>query len=510
MSEPEASTAMRNADDPFLARLQEAVGRPGPVNVARDPVNQPMIRHWADIIDDANPCYVDPDAAALSVHGGIVAPPTMLDVWDKAGVQMRRDGASPVGAVIDVLDAAGFTSTLATNSDLEMTRYLRPGEVLESVARLESVSPEKHTAIGRGHFVTWRTDYATVEGEHVGSVLFRMLKFAPGTGRVDGPSAAGAHGAGAAPPPDPDPSRRPRPAINADNQFFWDGARAHELRIQECNACGALHFPPSPRCRDCGSFSMGFRVASGRGTLYAWAVPHHPQVNGFRYPVLTGLVELEEGTRLVANLVAMAREHIRIGMPLELCWLDSHPALEPGAIDSRGPITLPQFRPVRPARCESTRSVTELEVGDELALCPIPVSATLIVGGALMTRDYFDVHHDRDLAQRRGSRDIFMNIHTSLGLSQRYLSDCLGPETVFRDIRVRLGVPNHPGDTMTMSGAITALDRATGEISVSFRGTNETGDHVTGTAALVLPGGSEHDAIRAASAAAHAEREARS
>ncbi len=501
MSDPDSTTRTRPPDDPFVARLQEAVGRPGPVNVARDPVNQPMIRHWADIIDDVNPCYVDPDAARSSVHGGIVAPPTMLDIWDKPGVQIRRDGENPVGAVITLLDAAGFTSTLATNSDMEITRYLRLGEVVESRPRLESVSSEKHTAIGRGHFVTWRTEYSTVEGEPVGNVLFRMLKFAPGTGRgamatIDAPGATAA--------PDSDPARRPRPAINADNQYFWDGARAHELRIQSCNACGTLHFPPSPRCRQCGAFSMGHRGASGRGTLYSWAAPHHPQVPGFRYPLLVGLIELEEGTRLVANLVGMKRQHIRIGMPLELCWLDSHPALENGAVDSRGPITLPQFRPVRPPRLETTVAISEVSVGDELALCPIPLTATLIVGGALMTRDYFDVHHDRDLAQRRGSPDIFMNIHTTLGLSQRYLSDCLGPEIVFRDLRIRLGVPNHPGDIMTMSGSISALDRSTGGITVAFTGSNEIGDHVTGTAAVVLPGGTAHAAIGQA-AATHSE-----
>jgi hypothetical protein len=179
-------------------------------------------------------------------------------------------------------------------------------------------------------------------------------------------------------------------------------------------------------------------------------------------------------------------------MPLEVCWLDSHPAVVDGADDSRGPITLPQFRPVRPPRRETTLGVADVAEGDELPLCPIPITATQVVGGALMTRDYFDAHHDRDMAMRRGSKDIFMNIHTSLGLSQRYVADWVGPEAIWRTLRVRLGAPNYPDDTMTMSGSVAAVDGATGVVTVAFRGANSLGDHVSGTAELVLPGGASY------------------
>jgi hypothetical protein len=135
-----------------------------------------------------------------------------------------------------------------------------------------------------------------------------------------------------------------------------------------------------------------------------------------------------------------------------------------------------------------------------MPLGPIPITPTLIVSAALATRDFQDVHHDRDLAQRAGSKDIFMNIHTSLGLSQRYLSDVLGPEAIFRNIRVRLGAPNYPGDIMTMTGEVTAVDAGAGEITVGFRGFNSLGDHVTGTADVLLPGGSAYDAFAKAGA----------
>jgi len=229
-------------------------------------------------------------------------------------------------------------------------------------------------------------------------------------------------------------------------------------------------------------------VSSGRGSLYSFAVPHHPQAPGFRYPVLVGLVALEEGTRLVSNIVGCEREDLRIGMPLELTWLDSHPALVEGATDSRGAISLPQFRPARQPRREATLAVTDVAGDDELPLCPVPITTTLVAGGALMTRDWFDAHHDRDMALQRGSPDVFMNIHTTVGLVQRYVSDWAGPEAQWTAIRVRLGAPNYPGDTMTMRGTVQAADPSTGAVTIGFRGSNSLGDHATGTAELVLPG----------------------
>ncbi len=95
-------------------------------------------------------------------------------------------------------------------------------------------------------------------------------------------------------------------------------------------------------------------------------MPHYPQVPGFKYPVIVGLVELEEGPRLVSNIVGVDRDQLEIGMPLEVTWLDTHPALVEGATDSRGPITIPQFRPAAPARRETTRAADSVSVGDKL------------------------------------------------------------------------------------------------------------------------------------------------
>ncbi|MEU9732475.1 MaoC/PaaZ C-terminal domain-containing protein [Streptomyces sp. NPDC048002] len=127
-----------------------------------------------------------------------------------------------------------------------------------------------------------------------------------------------------------------------------------------------------------------------------------------------------------------------------------------------------------------------MRAGDELAPLTVPVTRTLIVAGAVASRDYQDVHHDPELARLKGSPDIFMNILTTNGLVGRYLTDRLGPASVLRGLSIRLGAPNHPGDTMVLTGRIEAVDGDT--VTVRVVGTNSLGAHVTGTATVVLDG----------------------
>jgi acyl dehydratase len=149
---------------------------------ARDPVNLPMIRHWCDALDDCNPVYTDRDFARRSIHGGIVAPPTMLQAWTMRGLRppARPPAApGPQARLFELLDAAGFTSVVATDCSQEYRRYLRPGDELSVTMQIESVSPEKQTALGPGHFVTQRLVYRDQAGEEVAVMRFRMLKFRP-------------------------------------------------------------------------------------------------------------------------------------------------------------------------------------------------------------------------------------------------------------------------------------------------------------------------------------------
>ncbi|MFF3174266.1 MaoC family dehydratase [Streptomyces sp. NPDC057900] len=128
-----------------------------------------------------------------------------------------------------------------------------------------------------------------------------------------------------------------------------------------------------------------------------------------------------------------------------------------------------------------------MNVGEELAPLEIAVTRTLIVAGAVASRDYQDVHHDAELAREKGSPDIFMNILTTNGLVGRYVTDHFGPSAVLRKVAIRLGAPNYPGDTMVLSGKVTALG-SDGTAEVSIVGANGLGRHVTGTVTISVPG----------------------
>ncbi|GGT67597.1 MULTISPECIES: MaoC family dehydratase [Streptomyces] len=133
-----------------------------------------------------------------------------------------------------------------------------------------------------------------------------------------------------------------------------------------------------------------------------------------------------------------------------------------------------------------------MKAGDELPPLEIPITRTLIVAGAVASRDYQDVHHDAELARAKGSPDIFMNILTTNGLVGRYITDHFGPAAVLRKVAIRLGAPNHPGDTMTLTGTVTDIDGDTARVRVV--GANGLGRHVTGTVTVLLPGPGEKGA----------------
>ncbi len=328
--------------DPFAALVGRPVGR-GP-SVAPDPVNLPMIRHWAAAFEDRNPAYPDGDAARRTRHGGIVAPPLMLQTWTMATPKItgiRERGSSPTElegtGPLAALDQAGLVATLATDSEFEILRYLRIGDVVRAATVIEAISEEKRTRLGPGRFVTWATTYTDQDGAVVGRQRFRILKFDPGRAQVE---------------------RQP------------DSAPA---------------------------------VASApRGT----------------------------------------------------------PDSGSGAAGDR----------------------------EQLPLMEIAVTATVIVAGAIATRDFMPVHHDRDYAQSQGAPDIFMNILSDTAYCSRFLTDWAGPEAMIRRLAIRLGVPVFPGHTLGYEGTVVARRRDGNEqvADVGFTATNDLGPHVTGTAELSL------------------------
>jgi acyl dehydratase len=131
----------------------------------------------------------------------------------------------------------------------------------------------------------------------------------------------------------------------------------------------------------------------------------------------------------------------------------------------------------------------EVHVGDELPALSIDVTATVIVAGAIASRDFMPVHHDRDYANAQGAPDIFMNILSTTGHCSRFLTDWAGPEAMVTRLAIRLGVPTFPGTTLTVTGRVVDTQRQGDEglVDVELRATNDLGDHVTGTATLSLP-----------------------
>ena len=125
--------------------------------------------------------------------------------------------------------------------------------------------------------------------------------------------------------------------------------------------------------------------------------------------------------------------------------------------------------------------------GESLPELSIPLTSTLIVGGAIASRDFMPVHHDRSAAQAQGMSDVFMNILTTNGLVGRYVTDWAGSDAMLQRVAIKLGAPNLPGDSMTFSGRVVARDEAERAIDVEITGRNSWGNHVTGTVRVRLP-----------------------
>lgn len=128
-----------------------------------------------------------------------------------------------------------------------------------------------------------------------------------------------------------------------------------------------------------------------------------------------------------------------------------------------------------------------VEVGDELPPLDVPITTSLVVGGALASRDFTPVHHDRAAAREAGLQDVFMNILTTNGLVGRYVTDWAGADAALRGVKIKLGTPNLPGDTMKLRGRVAAKGDEDGVVEVEVVGKNSWGDHVTGTVRVALP-----------------------
>ena len=289
-----------------------AAAGPSAPRTARDPVNLPMIRNWTEALGDDNPVYTDPRAAAACGHGGLVAPPAMVQVWTMPGLRPARDPGDPLALMAGVLDEAGFTSVVATDCEQVYHRYLRPGEQLTVRTALEGVTGPKRTALGQGWFVTTCSTWY-VGDEPVATMVFRILKFRPPGPPATEPDTQTARPDTQAAEP---AGQVLRPVISRDTEFFWAGTAAGELRIQRCGQCGAVRHPPGPFCPRCGDARPEYVVAAGTGEVYSYVVHRHPPVPGRTLPIVIALVTLDEGVRMVGELIGTEPGQVRIGLPV--------------------------------------------------------------------------------------------------------------------------------------------------------------------------------------------------
>ncbi|WP_033321212.1 bifunctional MaoC family dehydratase N-terminal/OB-fold nucleic acid binding domain-containing protein [Streptomyces yerevanensis] len=317
------------------ARLKAYEGRAAAVaGVGKDPVNEPMIRHWCEAMGDRNPAYAGPDA---------IAPPTMLQAWTMGGLSGHSGHTGRSQAydeLLGLLDGAGYTSVVATDCEQEYLRPLRPGDEITFDSVIESVSARKTTKLGTGYFVTTRMDVRAGD-RPTGTHRFRIFKYAPAVRKPRAPEdAASETGAAASEAASPATAataseastvsqpRRPRPVVNRDNAGFWEGVARHRLLIQRCDGCRTLRFPWLPGCNACGSLEWDTVEASGEGTVYSYVVMHHPPFPAFDPPHAVGLIELDEGVRMISNVVGVPHEEVRIGMPVRLEFEQADEELE--------------------------------------------------------------------------------------------------------------------------------------------------------------------------------------
>ncbi|MBC8651958.1 MaoC family dehydratase [Pseudomonas sp. MTM4] len=136
---------------------------------------------------------------------------------------------------------------------------------------------------------------------------------------------------------------------------------------------------------------------------------------------------------------------------------------------------------------KKTKAFADITLGEKLPEQQLPITVTLVAGGAIATRDYVPVHHDVEAARAQGAPNVFMNILTTSALVQGFIEQWSGPQARFSDLKIKLGAPNYPGDSMTFSGEVSERDETTKRIVVTLKGRNSMGNHVTGSVTVALP-----------------------
>jgi uncharacterized OB-fold protein/acyl dehydratase len=295
----------------FEQEIYAFVGREnGPPKKGHDNVNEPMIRHWVEIMGDESPVYTDPEAAKNSSKGGIIAPPAMLQAWSMEGYSMAGDFVQDVQRGLhNVFDAHGYTGVLGTNTSTEFYRDLKPGDEVTAHTIIDNISEQKATARGIGYFIETVTSFTDQGGAEVGKQVFRVLKFVP----AESDSAPSTESSDDTPAV---PTRIASPRGH-DNGWWWDAIDEGKMLIQRCKSCQTLRHPPRPMCGQCQSIEWDSIESSMEGEVFSFTTLHYPRIPGYDYPLCCAVISLSEGTRVVANVVGIDHEAVTIGMKVK-------------------------------------------------------------------------------------------------------------------------------------------------------------------------------------------------
>ncbi len=277
-----------------------------------DDVNAPMIRHYCEVLGDENPVYTDAGFAEKSSKGGLIAPPTMLQVWSMEGYPMCQEPEMDVQRELHkVFDDSGFIGVLGTNTTSEYYRDLRPGDQVTTHCVIDSISEQKATARGIGYFIETLYTFTDQNDEEIGKLVFRVLKFIPNdSNEADASDDSGDDGM----PETPSRIASPR---GHDNAWWWEAVDNGAVLIQRCKSCKTLRHPPRPMCGECQSMEWDSIESSLDGEVFSFTQIHYPKFPGYPYPLVIGVISLSEGTRLIANIVGCEPEDVTIGMKVK-------------------------------------------------------------------------------------------------------------------------------------------------------------------------------------------------
>jgi uncharacterized OB-fold protein len=296
----------------FEAKIHAFVGREvsAPTR-GLDDVNAAMIRHYAEVLGDENPVYSDAAFATESSKGSIIAPPTMLQVWSMEGYPMcQTPKVDTQRELHQAFDDQGFTGVLGTNTTSEYLRDLVPGDQVTSHCVINSISEQKATARGIGYFIETLYTFTDQNGDTVGTVVFRVLKFIPN----DSNSASSDDSSDEGMPAAPHRIHSPR---GHDNQWWWEAVDNGVVLIQRCKSCQTLRHPPRPMCGECQSLEWDSIESSLEGEVFSFTQLHYPKFPGYPQPLICAVISLAEGTRIVSNLVGVEPEAVHIGMKVQ-------------------------------------------------------------------------------------------------------------------------------------------------------------------------------------------------